>query len=128
MCIRFGTSKSAIIKSEKWLEQRVKFTISAFWYKCTNFSPYRTDTKAELALVVQQAKAAGAFDAVECTHWAEGGKGALALAQAVQRASQTPSNFKFLYNVEVGTCSAMGYFVFKEEISWFHCLKLLKAV
>ncbi|XP_005506427.2 C-1-tetrahydrofolate synthase, cytoplasmic [Columba livia] len=62
---------------------------------------FKTDTKAELALVVQQAKAAGAFDAVECTHWAEGGKGALALAQAVQRASQTPSNFKFLYNVEL---------------------------
>ncbi|XP_074885747.1 C-1-tetrahydrofolate synthase, cytoplasmic isoform X4 [Buteo buteo] len=62
---------------------------------------FRTDTKAELALVVQLAKEAGAFDAVECTHWAEGGKGAVALAQAVQRASQTPSNFTFLYNVEL---------------------------
>uniref|UniRef100_A0A8B9ZJT3 C-1-tetrahydrofolate synthase, cytoplasmic n=1 Tax=Anas platyrhynchos TaxID=8839 RepID=A0A8B9ZJT3_ANAPL len=62
---------------------------------------FKTDTKAELALVVQQAKEAGAFDAVECTHWAEGGKGAVALAQAVQRASQTPSNFRFLYNVEL---------------------------
>lgn len=68
-------------------------------------SPCRTDTKAELALVVQHAKEAGAFDAVECTHWAEGGKGALALARAVQRASQAPSNFRFLYNVEVGTCN-----------------------
>ncbi|XP_066045083.1 C-1-tetrahydrofolate synthase, cytoplasmic isoform X2 [Chamaea fasciata] len=62
---------------------------------------FKTDTKAELALVVQHAKEAGAFDAVECTHWAEGGKGALALAQAVQRASQAPSNFRFLYNVEL---------------------------
>uniref|UniRef100_A0A8C0UEK8 formate--tetrahydrofolate ligase n=1 Tax=Cyanistes caeruleus TaxID=156563 RepID=A0A8C0UEK8_CYACU len=62
---------------------------------------FKTDTKAELALVVQHAKEAGAFDAVECTHWAEGGKGALALARAVQRASQAPSNFKFLYNVEL---------------------------
>ena len=69
------------------------------------FSPYRTDTKAELALVVQLAKEAGAFDAVECTHWAEGGKGAVALAQAVQRASETPSNFRFLYNVEVRSCT-----------------------
>ncbi|KAI1237536.1 hypothetical protein IHE44_0013614 [Lamprotornis superbus] len=62
---------------------------------------FKTDTKAELALVVQHAKEAGAFDAVECTHWAEGGKGALALARAVQRASQAPSNFRFLYNVEL---------------------------
>ncbi|NXI67218.1 C1TC protein, partial [Anseranas semipalmata] len=62
---------------------------------------FKTDTEAELALVVQLAKEAGAFDAVECTHWAEGGKGAVALAQAVQRASQTPSNFRFLYNVEL---------------------------
>lgn len=76
-------------------------------YKCANFSPYRTDTKAELALVVRMAKEAGAFDAVECTHWAEGGKGALALAQAVQTASQTPTNFRFLYNVEVRTCSIL---------------------
>lgn len=81
------------------------FTVHTFWYKYTDFSPYRTDTKAELALVVQQAKEAGAFDAVECTHWAEGGKGAVALAQAVQRASQTPSNFRFLYNVEVRACT-----------------------
>uniref|UniRef100_A0A8V0Z3F7 C-1-tetrahydrofolate synthase, cytoplasmic n=1 Tax=Gallus gallus TaxID=9031 RepID=A0A8V0Z3F7_CHICK len=66
-----------------------------------SFTLHMTDTKAELALVVQLAKEAGAFDAVVCTHWAEGGKGAVALAQAVQRASQTPSNFRFLYNVEL---------------------------
>lgn len=84
-----------------------------FWYKYANLSLYRTDTKAELALVVQLAKEAGAFDAVVCTHWAEGGKGAVALAQAVQRASQTPSNFRFLYNVEVRT------YVIIEVLVWF---------
>uniref|UniRef100_A0A7M4G1Q4 C-1-tetrahydrofolate synthase, cytoplasmic n=1 Tax=Crocodylus porosus TaxID=8502 RepID=A0A7M4G1Q4_CROPO len=62
---------------------------------------FKTDTEAELDLVAQMAKEAGAFNAVKCTHWAEGGKGALALAQAVQRASQAPSHFKFLYNVEL---------------------------
>lgn len=46
-------------------------------------------------------KDAGAFDAVKCTHWAEGGKGAVALAEAVERASQAVSHFKFLYDVEV---------------------------
>ncbi|XP_006276264.1 C-1-tetrahydrofolate synthase, cytoplasmic isoform X1 [Alligator mississippiensis] len=62
---------------------------------------FKTDTEAELDLVTQMAKEAGAFDAVKCTHWAEGGKGALALARAVQRASQTPNHFKLLYNVEL---------------------------
>lgn len=47
------------------------------------------------------AKAAGAFDAVRCSHWAQGGAGAVALGQAVQRASGAPSNFKFLYDLEV---------------------------
>lgn len=61
----------------------------------------RTDTEAELDLVCSMAKAAGAFDAVHCSHWAEGGAGAVALGQAVQRASEAPSNFKFLYDLDV---------------------------
>lgn len=63
---------------------------------------YRTDTEAELDLVSRLAKEHGAFDAVKCTHWAEGGKGALALAQAVQRAAQSPSSFQLLYDLKVG--------------------------
>uniref|UniRef100_A0A8D1H0X5 C-1-tetrahydrofolate synthase, cytoplasmic n=1 Tax=Sus scrofa TaxID=9823 RepID=A0A8D1H0X5_PIG len=63
---------------------------------------FKTDTEAELDLVSRLAKEHGAFDAVKCTHWAEGGKGALALAQAVQRAAQAPSSFQLLYDLEVG--------------------------
>ncbi|XP_020860335.1 C-1-tetrahydrofolate synthase, cytoplasmic isoform X1 [Phascolarctos cinereus] len=62
---------------------------------------FKTDTEAEVELVVRLAKEAGAFDAVKCTHWAEGGKGAAALAHAVQNASQAPSHFQFLYDVEL---------------------------
>ncbi|XP_056401257.1 C-1-tetrahydrofolate synthase, cytoplasmic isoform X1 [Hyla sarda] len=62
---------------------------------------FKTDTQAELELVCHLAKEAGAFDAVKCTHWAEGGKGAVDLAQAVQKASRAPSAFKFLYDVEL---------------------------
>lgn len=61
----------------------------------------RADTELELDLVCSMAKAAGAFDAVRCSHWAEGGAGAVALGQAVQRASEAPSKFKFLYDLEV---------------------------
>ncbi|XP_056151497.1 C-1-tetrahydrofolate synthase, cytoplasmic isoform X2 [Lampris incognitus] len=62
---------------------------------------FKTDTAAELDLICRLAKAAGAFDAVYCSHWAEGGAGALALGQAVQKASEAPSNFRFLYDVEL---------------------------
>ncbi|XP_061599515.1 C-1-tetrahydrofolate synthase, cytoplasmic [Cololabis saira] len=62
---------------------------------------FKTDNEAELELVCSVAKAAGAFDAVRCSHWAEGGAGAVALGQAVQRASEAPSNFKFLYDLEL---------------------------
>lgn len=62
---------------------------------------FKTDSEAELDLVSRLAKEHGAFDAVKCTHWAEGGKGALALAQAVQRASQAPSSFQLLYDLKL---------------------------
>ncbi|XP_030070636.1 C-1-tetrahydrofolate synthase, cytoplasmic [Microcaecilia unicolor] len=62
---------------------------------------FKSDTEAEIELVCRLAKAAGSFDAVKSTHWAEGGKGAVALAMAVQRASQAPSHFRFLYDVEL---------------------------
>ena len=62
---------------------------------------YRTDTDDELEIVQRMARQAGAFDAVVCTHWAEGGLGARDLAEAVKKATQEPSNFKFLYDVKV---------------------------
>lgn len=62
---------------------------------------FPSDTDAEIALVIELAKEAGAYDAVECTHWADGGKGAVGLADAVLRAVEQPVEFKFLYDVEL---------------------------
>ncbi|KAL1790504.1 hypothetical protein HispidOSU_017980 [Sigmodon hispidus] len=62
---------------------------------------FKTDTDAELDLISRLSREHGAFDAVKCTHWAEGGRGALALAQAVQRASQAPSSFQLLYDLKL---------------------------
>jgi formyltetrahydrofolate synthetase len=43
---------------------------------------------------------AGAFDAVVAKHWADGGEGAAELAEAVVRATEQPSDFRFLYDVD----------------------------
>uniref|UniRef100_A0A7N8WU87 formate--tetrahydrofolate ligase n=1 Tax=Mastacembelus armatus TaxID=205130 RepID=A0A7N8WU87_9TELE len=62
---------------------------------------FRTDTQAEIDLVCQIAKECGASDAVPCYHWAQGGRGSIELAQAVNEAANTPSNFQFLYHLEM---------------------------
>jgi len=57
-----------------------------------------TDSDAELELVRKVAiEEGGAFDAVVSNHWEEGGKGAVTLAEAVVKASEQKSDFKFLY-------------------------------
>ena len=69
---------------------------------------FATDTDAEIAVVREEAVAAGAEDAVLANHWAEGGKGAVDLARAVEAASRKSSsqqgdNFKLLYDVNDGS-------------------------
>ncbi|XP_034435067.1 monofunctional C1-tetrahydrofolate synthase, mitochondrial [Hippoglossus hippoglossus] len=62
---------------------------------------FKTDTQAEIDLVCQIAKECGASDAVPCHHWAQGGRGSLELAHAVNEAASRPSNFQFLYDREM---------------------------
>ncbi len=61
---------------------------------------FHTDTKDEIAMVKKGADAAGARCAVS-THWADGGDGALELADAVKDACEDKSDFKFLYPMEM---------------------------
>jgi formyltetrahydrofolate synthetase len=61
---------------------------------------FSTDTKAEWAVVKKAAEAAGARCAVS-THWADGGDGALDLADAVMDAANEEIDFKFLYPNEM---------------------------
>jgi methylenetetrahydrofolate dehydrogenase (NADP+) / methenyltetrahydrofolate cyclohydrolase / formyltetrahydrofolate synthetase len=58
---------------------------------------FATDTEAEIQLVRQFALAAGAEGAYKCTHWADGGKGAIELGQAVMAAAKLPKKFQLLY-------------------------------
>ncbi|MCL0050932.1 formate--tetrahydrofolate ligase [Dehalococcoidia bacterium] len=61
---------------------------------------FHTDTDAEVALVKKAAEAAGARCAPS-THWADGGEGALELADAVIDACEDKTDFKFLYPLEM---------------------------
>ncbi|OAY80657.1 Formate--tetrahydrofolate ligase [Ananas comosus] len=62
---------------------------------------FASDTEAEMSVVRTTALAAGAFDAVVCTHHAHGGKGAVDLGIAVQRACESVTQLlRFLYPLE----------------------------
>lgn len=61
---------------------------------------FETDTDAEVAVIREEALAAGAEDAISSNHWAEGGKGAVDLAKGVIAASEKPKDFKLLYDVD----------------------------
>lgn len=62
---------------------------------------FHTDTEAEVSLVKEKAIAAGAFDAQMSDHWSSGGAGATDLAEAVVKACDQPSNFEFLYPLDM---------------------------
>lgn len=58
---------------------------------------FPTDTWAEIDLIKQKAMEAGALDAVMADHWAKGGEGAAELAGAVVKACEQPTQFSYLY-------------------------------
>ena len=61
---------------------------------------FDADHPEELDVVARCAKAAGAECAVECRVWAEGSSGGAELAEAVVRAAEKPSEFRFLYPLD----------------------------
>ncbi len=63
---------------------------------------FATDTQAELEMVRKAAiEEGGALDAVVSNHWSLGGEGAIELAKAVVKACDQPSNFEFLYPLDM---------------------------
>lgn len=62
---------------------------------------FATDTDAELDAIMQGALEAGASDAIVSNHWETGGEGAQALAEAVVAAAEKPSQFEFLYPLDL---------------------------
>ena len=62
---------------------------------------FTTDTDAEIAVVKEKAIAAGAEGAYVSEVWAKGGAGGAELAEAVVKAANKPSNFHFLYPLDM---------------------------
>jgi methylenetetrahydrofolate dehydrogenase (NADP+)/methenyltetrahydrofolate cyclohydrolase/formyltetrahydrofolate synthetase len=65
-----------------------------------NYFP--TDSGAEVNAIKEAAMAAGASAAVEARHWGSGGEGARELAEAVVAAADEPSEFSYLYPLNMG--------------------------
>lgn len=61
-------------------------------------------------MVKSAALKAGAFDALVCSHWSEGGAGAVDLAEAVIKACENPQfqNFELLYDQEISLLDKMN--------------------
>ena len=66
-----------------------------------------TDTEAEINCIREEAIKAGAEDAVEASHWSDGGLGAVELAKAVIASSQKPKNFRLLYEADLSIVGKM---------------------
>ncbi|KAI0647265.1 FTHFS-domain-containing protein [Trametes meyenii] len=81
----------------KHIENSRKFGVKVI----VAINQFASDTAAELDLVREQALAAGADAAVVSNHWAEGGAGARALAEAVITVCEGESNFRFLYDLNL---------------------------
>ncbi len=62
---------------------------------------FTTDTDKEIEVVRKIAEEAGAEGAYVSEVWAKGGEGALEMAEAVIAAANKPSNFKFLYPLDI---------------------------
>jgi formate--tetrahydrofolate ligase len=61
---------------------------------------FESDHPEEIEAVRRIAVESGALGAAVSTHWADGGKGAMELAELVIAAADQPNDFKFLYELE----------------------------
>jgi formate--tetrahydrofolate ligase len=61
---------------------------------------FETDHPEEIEAIRRISVEAGALGAAVSTHWADGGKGAIELAEMTVAAAEEPSEFKFLYELD----------------------------
>eukprot|EP00188_Purpureofilum_apyrenoidigerum_P005681 Plantae.Rhodophyta-Purpureofilum_apyrenoidigerum.ctg7662.p1 GENE.Plantae.Rhodophyta-Purpureofilum_apyrenoidigerum.ctg7662~~Plantae.Rhodophyta-Purpureofilum_apyrenoidigerum.ctg7662.p1 ORF type:complete len:636 (+),score=128.71 Plantae.Rhodophyta-Purpureofilum_apyrenoidigerum.ctg7662:91-1998(+) len=83
------------------LERHIRNTVGFGIPVVVCINRFKTDTDQEINAVAERAKAVGAYDAVSSEHFAKGGAGAVALANAVVAACEQKSIFRFLYPDEM---------------------------
>ncbi len=88
--------RKGLANLERHIQNALKFGVNVV----VAVNSFATDTDSEVELIRKSALEFGAMDAVVSTHWADGGKGAQKLAEAVVKAAEKKSDFKFLYPLE----------------------------
>jgi formate--tetrahydrofolate ligase len=94
-----GPNQEALVKGFANLEQHIANVKAHGVPVVVAVNAFIDDPVAELEWVRKRAREVGAADAAVSTHWADGGKGAEALAKTVVNATETTSTFKHLYDV-----------------------------
>lgn len=89
--------QKGVANLERHIQNARKFGINVI----VAINSFATDTDAEVELIRKSALEFGAMDAINCTHWADGGVGTKKLAEAVVKAAEIKSDFKFLYPLEL---------------------------
>ena len=94
-----GPNQEALSKGFANLEQHIA-NVKAYGIPVVvAVNAFKDDSRAELDWVRERSMEVGAVDAAVSTHWADGGKGAEYLAEAVVKASSRPSRFAHLYEL-----------------------------
>jgi formate--tetrahydrofolate ligase len=94
-----GPNQEALVKGFANLEQHIANVKAHGVPVVVAVNAFIGDPEAELDWVRERSREVGAVDAAVSTHWADGGKGAEALAKAVVRATEQSSTFKHLYDI-----------------------------
>jgi methylenetetrahydrofolate dehydrogenase (NADP+)/methenyltetrahydrofolate cyclohydrolase/formyltetrahydrofolate synthetase len=82
---------------ERHIRNALKFGVNVV----VAVNTFPTDAQVELELIRSSALELGAMDAVVASHWMDGGAGAKNLADAVVRAADKPSQFRYLYPADL---------------------------
>jgi formate--tetrahydrofolate ligase len=91
----------AVIKGSENLQKQVENMLYFGVPVVVAINRFTADTDREVEAVRKAAIDAGADDAVIIDVWANGGEGGKELANAVVKAAEKPSNFKFLYPLDI---------------------------
>ena len=95
-----GPNRPALEKGFANLEQHIANIRAHGVPVVVAVNAFKDDPADELQWVRERSLESGAVDAAVSTHWADGGRGAEALADAVIRAVERPTTFSHLYDVQ----------------------------